>query len=456
MKINTSLKFAFFISLVLFQASNQNFLQFDTKKNCPNVPMTPLGMLISLAETEEDSAYESYLSYEDRVKYEEILSLKRSFASTMSYIPRTFAPEKEEYWDALTFLVVIFVIIAIFPTIFIVFYLFMRFILRKCTGPKKLSEVNKMYRNITWTLMIISSLVAVILFSIVLGKSVATGNNIETTFNYANEIISGSDNSYPKIEEAVNEFKSKKLPVPSDEFMATFKENIELYIKNTKERTQQILDDDSKRTVITIVIFVIYILLVGLAYLFFFLKIEIMECIVSILLFFALPGLIVLEGYNAKFFFYYTDMCDAVHGALYHGEFPVAGQALGYYYNCFPLETKSALYNIRYRLYEDVYTENNNTDSEVNKTELEETYKKLHNETLDRLFDCEIVSSVIPKIEGDFCKESLDHMYSLVELMTWIVLFSLGVAIGSRRLQVLIWKRKMEIESMLKNQEVLY
>ncbi len=447
MKVNVSLKLTFLLSLLLIQNTNQNFLQFDIKRNCPNVPLSPLGVLISLADT-SDSKYESTLTQEEREPYEEILSLKRSFATTMSYIPQSFAPEKEDYWGALTYLVVIFVIIAIFPTIFVIFYLFMRFVLRKCVGPRKVSEVNKMYRNITWFIMIISTLVTVILFCIVLVKSIKTGNNIETTFSYANEIIAKSDNFYPKIKEAVDTFKAGGYSVPSDEFMEVFRKNIEIYIQNTKDRTKQILDDDSQRTVVTAVLFAIYILLVILAYLFFFLKIEIMECIVSVILFFALPGLLVLEGYNAKFFFNYSDLCDSVHGALYHDEFPVADQSLGYYYNCFPLNTKSPIFNIRYRLYEHSINLPNTTYSK--------SYDDLEENTFKKLLDCEIVSSVIPKIEANFCKDSLDYMYDIVTLMTWIVLFSLGVAIGARRLQVLIWKRRNEIESMLQNQEVLY
>lgn len=448
MKVYASLKLTFILSLLLIQNTNQNFLQFDIKHNCPNVPLSPLGVLISLASS-DDAFYKSTLTQEEREPYEEILSLKRSFATTMSYIPQSFAPEKEEYWDALTYLVVIFVIIALFPTIFVIFYLIMRFVLRKCVGPRKVSEVNKMYRNITWFIMIISTLVTVILFCIVLVKSIKTGNNIETTFNYANEIIAQSDNYYPKIKEAVDIFKEGGYGVPSDDFMEVFRQNIEIYIQNTKDRTRQILDDDKARTVTTAVLFAIYMLLVALAYLFFFLKIEIMECIVSVILFFALPGLLILEGYNAKFFFNYSDLCDSVHGALYHDEFPVADQSLGYYYNCFPLNTKSPIFNIRYRLYEDSLSMKENNTYKT-------TYEDLEQTTFKKLLDCEIVSSVIPKIESDFCKDSLDYMYDIVTLMTWIVLFSLGVAIGARRLQVLIWKRRNEIESMLQNQEVLY
>ena len=440
MKKNASLKLCFLLTLLLIHSSNQNFLQFDTKTKCPKVPLTSLGILISLAES-DDTRYESTLSPDERAPYENIVQLKRSFASTMSYIPQSFKPESEEYWGGLNTLLIIFIIIALFPTLFIIFYLIVRFICRKCTGPRKLSEVNKIYRNLTWLIMIVSTIVSAILFAIVLVKSIAVGKNISIAFNFAVKKIAESDQSYPQIESFVNSYRAKGLDI-SKEYMAHFKDNIETYIKNTKERTQQILDDESARTKITAFIFTGYYFLIILAFLFFFLKSEKLECIVSIFLFFCVPCILVLEGYNAKFFFYYGDLCDSVNGALYKNEYPVADQALGYYYNCFNTETKASIYNIRYKLYE--------------QSAGSEEYQTFDTKTLRPLYKCEIVSKVIPRIEADFCKESLDHMYTIINLMTWIVLASLGVAIGSRRLQVLIWKRKKEIESMMANQEVLY
>lgn len=446
MKKNASLKLCLLLSILLIQTSLQNFLQFDSKTKCPKEPLTPLGILISLAES-DDSTYESTLAIDERGPYENIIELKRSFASTMSYIPQSFTPETEEYWDGLNTLLIIFIIIALFPTLFIIFYLLVRFVCKKCTGPRKLSEVNKIYRNLTWIIMIISTLVSAILFAIVLAKSIAVGKNIGKAFNFAVESIAKSDDAYPSIEKSVNYFRNKNLDVPDLAYMAHFKTNIETYIKNTKERTQQILDDESKRTKITAFVFVGYYFLIILAFLFFFLKIEQLECIVSIFLFFCVPSLLILEGYNAKFFFYYGDLCDSVNGALYKNEYPVADKALGYYYNCFNTETKATLFNIRYKLYEHTLSGDEGCTTE---------YKKLDNNVLKRLFKCEMVSKVIPRIESDFCKESLNHMYNIFTLMSWIVLASLGVAIGSRRLQVLIWKRKKEIESMMANEEVLY
>ena len=446
MKKNVSLKLCFLLSILLIQTSNQNFLQFDTKTKCPKIPLTSLGILISLAES-DDSTYESTLSVDERAPYESIVELKRSFASTMSYIPQSFKPETEEYWSGINTLLIIFIILAAFPTVFIIFYLIVRFICKKCTGPRKLSEVNKTYRNLTWLIMIVSTIISAILFAIVFIKSIAVGNNISKAFNYAVESISKSDKAYPEIESTVDYFRNEKLSVPDKEYMTHFKTNILTYIKNTKERTQQILDDESKRTKITAFIFAGFYFLIILAFLFFFCKLEKLECLVSIFLFFCVPSILVLEGYNAKFFFFYGDLCDSVNGALYKNEYPVADQALGYYYNCFNTETKATLYNIRYRIYEHSLDGNDKHETK---------YNELKDGVLTELLNCEMVSKVIPRIEADFCKESLDHMYTIISLITWIVLASLGVAIGSRRLQVLIWKKKKEIESMMANQEVLY
>jgi hypothetical protein len=430
-----------------FITTKENFLQFDLKKDCPNPPISSLGILVSLTET-EDSTYENTLSPEERKAYEDIIDLKRSFSSTMSYIPQSFAPEKEEYWEKLEYLLVIFIIIAAFPAAFIIFYLFVRFVLHKCTGPKKIKQVTKMYRNMTWFIMIVASLITIILFSIVLGRSIQVKNYANTSFNFAVESIKNSENVFDKINDTVKVFKnsSNTYPLPTNEYMEEFQKEIKQYNSVTKERTNQILNDEKKRSDITLAIYIVYLLVICSAYLIFFLKREKYELFISIILFFSVPGLLILEGFNAKYFFFYSDMCDSVNSALYSNEFPVADQSLGYYYNCFPTNTKAMLYNIRYKLYQNL-----NDDEEIINS-----YKKLSEETLDKLFNCEMVNNVLPNIEREFCKDSLEHMYSIVTLLPWILLSGLCVAIGSRRLQVLIWKKKMEIEEMIENKEAIF
>lgn len=440
------LLFLYLVNIPFF-TTKENFLQFDLKKDCPNPPISSLGILVSLTET-EDSTYENTLSPEERKAYEDIIDLKRSFSSTMSYIPQSFAPEKEEYWEKLEYLLVIFIIIAAFPAAFIIFYLFVRFVLHKCTGPKKIKQVTKMYRNMTWFIMIVASLITIILFSIVLGRSIQVKNYANTSFNFAVESIKNSENVFDKINDTVKVFKnsSNTYPLPTNEYMEEFQKEIKQYNSVTKERTNQILNDEKKRSDITLAIYIVYLLVICSAYLIFFLKREKYELFISIILFFSVPGLLILEGFNAKYFFFYSDMCDSVNSALYSNEFPVADQSLGYYYNCFPTNTKAMLYNIRYKLYQNL-----NDDEEIINS-----YKKLSEETLDKLFNCEMVNNVLPNIEREFCKDSLEHMYSIVTLLPWILLSGLCVAIGSRRLQVLIWKKKMEIEEMIENKEAIF
>ena len=449
--MNKISSFIFLIFLFSFQnittKQENGFLQFDLKKDCPNPKISSLGILISLSES-EDSSYENTLTKEERTPYEEKVALKRSFSSTMSYIPQSFSPEKETYWKDLNSLLIVFTIIAIFPTVFIIFYLVMRFYFKKCAGPKKLKQVTKFYRNSTWIVTIVSSIAILILFSIVLDKSTKVRNNVNKTFNFAAETIAKSDNAFQNINNAVLTFNQSKLeyPVPTENYMNAFKSDIEKYISNTKQRTQQILDDESKRFNTTIAIYVVYLVLICLAYAFFFIKKEILELILSIILFFAVPGLIIFEGFNAKYFFYYGDICDSVNGALYSNEFPVVDQSLGYYYNCFPTGTKASLYNIRYKLYENL----NDNETLIN------TYNDVIENTFNPLFNCEIVNNVLPNIERQFCKDSLNHLYSIVSLLAWIILIGIAVAIGSRRLQVLIWKKKKEIEEMIENKEAIF
>ena len=448
-KIPIYLILIFLLSLQNISSIDEgSFLHFDLKKDCPNPRISSLGILISLSESESDSSYENTLSEEDRTSYEEMIQLKRSFSSTMDYIPQSFSPETETYWKQLNHLLIIFVIIAIFPLIFILFYLFMRFVLKKCAGPKKIKQVTKTYRNFTWIIMIVFSILTLILFSIVLARSEKVRDNTNNSFDFAVKTIQKATDSIKIINDTLKKLRTYDLtyPIPSEEYMINFGEDIAQYINDTNNRTQQILDDENKRGNITLAIYITYLIVIFLAYLFFFLKKETFELIVSIILFFAIPGLLILEGYNAKFFFYYSDICDSVNSALYSNQFPVADQSLGFYYNCFPTNIKATLYNIRYKIYENLN----------DKDDIVDIYNNVMKDAFDPLFNCEIVNNVLPNIEREFCKKSLNYMYSIITLLTWILLSGLGVAIGSRRLQVLIWKKKMEIEEMIENKEVIF
>ena len=162
--------------------------------------------------------------------------------------------------------------------------------------------------------------------------------------------------------------------------------------------------------------------------------------------------MLIFEGYNSKYFFFYSDLCGSINGALYNNEFPVAGQSLGYYYNCFDKQTKAELYGIRFSLFRSAIesTEGKDHDDAMNK------YNDLNNNALARQLSCELVTEIVPKIEEEFCKDNLERMYDMLKLMSWLIFVTFFFAISIRRLENLIWKKKNEIESMIENLESIY
>ena len=123
----------------------------------------------SLATT--TSGWNTSLSDTQRGEYKTMLDLKTSFTGSLSFLPTSFTPEKEDYWKNLNLIIGVFGIIAAFPFGFVVFYLIVRFVCKKCRGPEKVSQVTRVYRNISWILFGISGVTLMVILSIVLGYS---------------------------------------------------------------------------------------------------------------------------------------------------------------------------------------------------------------------------------------------------------------------------------------------
>ena len=141
-------------------------------------------------------------------------------------------------------------------------------------------------------------------------------------------------------------------------------------------------------------------------------------------------------------------MCGKVYTAMYENEFPVANQGIGYYINCLERQTKSQLYTINYQM-EQVYQ--STTEQAV-----KDKIKPVRDENLKSLLGCENVYKVIPAIEGNFCYKGMNWINSIISLLTWVLLILLIFAISINRLEILVWKKKTEIDSMIENLEAIY
>lgn len=230
-------------------------------------------------------------------------------------------------------------------------------------------------------------------------------------------------------------------------YSIALQDGLKKYASVSESNVEDAISLETGRSVGTILFLVYFLLIVLLTVIGYFFQKENLVMVLGLLTFITIPGIIVFDGYIAKFFFYYGDLCTSVNRAMYKGEFPVANKAFGYYVNCLERDTKLNLYIINYKLYEFNHTEY----KPVNDT----LYDTIGVE-LDDLVNCKVVKEVVPQFEYNMCKESIDWLLTMVKILVWLIvaLIALGVAIG--RVEVVIWRKKKEIESMLDIMEAVY
>ena len=229
-------------------------------------------------------------------------------------------------------------------------------------------------------------------------------------------------------------------------YSVALEQGLKDYIADAKVNTDEAKKLESQRALATILLLCYFFVIVILTLIGFLIKNENMVMVLGLITFISIPGVIVFDGYIAKFFFYYGDLCHSVNKAMYKSEFPVPNKALGYYVNCLEKETKFNLYIINNQFYKFQNSEYRPEDEDSLKLQKD----------LDKLIKCEAVYKVIPSIEDNFCSSGIDWFYSMIQLFVWLIvaLIALGVAIG--RIEILVWRKKKEIESMIENMEAVY
>lgn len=115
--------------------------------------------------------FTSKLSFKQRKEYEQLMSLTKSFALSLKFLPQIFEPEKESYFEALNWLIKIFVFISLFPLALLLFYILMRFVFKKCRGPEKAKEITPLYKLTTWILLAVGVIGMLVLSIFILDAS---------------------------------------------------------------------------------------------------------------------------------------------------------------------------------------------------------------------------------------------------------------------------------------------
>jgi hypothetical protein len=389
---------------------------------------------------------ESKLSQEERENYEKYLDQEKSFKKSLDFLSYNFEPETSKYWKSLNKIILAFFIVSIFPLLFIIFYLVVRFIFNKCHGPEKPSEISRFYRNLTWILLFGSMIGTFILFTIIIVKSIQSNRSINSSFDNAQDQLNNFNKFYNPLKSFIDKNPSSELP--NESLLKSFKSSLENDLNNEHENTNDTLNRENARNILTILLYILTIGIFVASIILYMFRKEKLLMYLNIFTLFLIPSLIIFTGYTAKFYFYYSDLCDSVNGAIYQNEFPVTNKGLGYYINCLNIKTKSSLYSINYQFL--TYL-NTLTD----KTKIKECEKVIE-QNINPLLNCSLVYNIIPQIEEEFCKNGMKWFSNLITLFIWLNLFILLLAYSIRRVELLVWKKRVEIEDMMENEEAMY
>lgn len=257
--------------------------------------------------------------------------------------------------------------------------------------------------------------------------------------------------------------KSPKLPQFDEENLNVLYNGLVDYNNKTSTRTEDAQAWENKRSLIAILIFVFYLIVFILSLVAFFRRWPSFLLGLSLVLLFSLPALLFFEGITASYYFIYSDLCQSVHDAMYENKFPIADRGLGYFINCFPAQTKAALYAYTYEMSELEYQlkaqiSSNSTSSAAltSYLELQKQVQIVQTNTTTPLIGCDHVYSTVEYFEERFCVSGMKWANYLLTSYSWLVLIIFLFAYAVNRMKPLVEKKKSELESMIINEDAIY
>ena len=388
--------------------------------------------------------FHEILSDNELEKYKSNLLLRKEFLSSLSFLPQSFAPEDKNYILSLNKIKNIFSVISIMPILFILFYLFMRFYFKKCKGPQKTEQVSHLFRNFTWIIFFFASITSFLLIFIILIYSIKINLNLSNSFENSTKKMANLIQNSTDLENIITILRIKnndtvKEILPKSNLVKKFVNGVKDSLSLSTNNINELLEMESSRNKYNIIFFFSYIIIIGVSFFCFIQKQLLILTILAILTYFFIPLILLNEGNTTKYFFLYGDLCQSIYNAIRENEFPVPDKGLGYYINCLNKTVKSELYSINYQL-----NKASKYDSSIN------NYINLN---VKPLLNCEVVYESIPILEKDFCLNTLDWFENIIQLSLWLILTTFILANGIGRIEVLVWKKKKEIESMIENEE---
>ena len=397
-----------------------------------------------LSQKNTNQNFPEVLSDKELEKYKTNLSLRKEFLTSLSFLPKSFDPQDNNYFLNLNKIENIFLVVSIMPILFIIFYLFMRFYYKKCKGPQKTEQVSHLFRNFTWIIFFFASITSFLIMFIILIYSIKIRYNLGYSFDISIQKMANLIQNSTDLEKIISNLRNNnndtvKEILPKSDLVKKFVNGVNDSLSLSTTNINDLIKMDTSRNNYNILLIISYIIIIGASFFCFLQNQLIILTILAILTYFFIPIILLNEGVTTKFFFLYGDLCQSVYNAIRENEFPVPEKGLGYYINCLNKTVKSELYTINYQL-----NKANQYDSSIN------NYINLN---VKPFLNCEVVYESVPIIEKDFCINVLDWVEVIIQLSLWLIVSTFILANGIGRIEVLVWKKKKEIASMIEIEE---
>lgn len=222
------------------------------------------------------------------------------------------------------------------------------------------------------------------------------------------------------------------------------------YAQYSNDIISKAIRDESNRDIVANLFCYIYLVMLIISIVAFWRRWKKVCLVLSLITFLTISTLIIIEGYNAKFYFNSNNICSSVYASMYQNQFPVTGTQIGYYFNCFDKEIKAKLFALNY-LIEEAKSNVRKTDSE-----LYQNISTKQSEYLNNFLQCDRVYSALPDFEEQFCYQGIDLLNSILLYYPWMFILVFIFGISLNRLEIHIWKNKLDIKAILENSIIIY
>ena len=402
------------------------------------------------------NTYKSNISNEQLIELRDWISIRNAFFYSYKDIKLAkeeiyFNVDKETYFDEMKAFGTPFFICCFLSIFFILIYLIMRFLFKKCTGPKK---IENSYVSQTKFIFVIGFLIS---YYCIINQAyyfINANSSINKVIDFIekqniemNKIYSETLN-YMKIIQKT-EIKNEKGEILNYIKEIYMEDSITKDINKISEKMQNFINDikktQTKKFIYQIIYLILLPILTTIGILGIFSRRNYLPWISSFILFITTSFLFYFLGIEIIFSFIGIEFCQTINNSITTGIIPSGNKCLGNYISCSSKDTQKKIHTAIYELNESFNTiynflyeqikNLNNSEIDLynlnNKKREEETYKNIKlkysikgvSESCDNLINfnyvlsgllslsnCRTSKNNINYIEEYFCGNGINYM----------------------------------------------